>query len=377
MRVVFICGSLEPGRDGVGDYVRRLAGELLQQNHTVTAISINDSYSPKELIGYQKTSTHSVPVVRVPSHWSSKRRIDFIQDRIKEFNPEFISLQFVPFSFQSYGLPFKLGKALKRLGQGRKWHIMFHELWVGMEVNASIKFVFWGFLQKRIIVALLKKLSPSVVHTQTSLYKMHLENLGFETSLLPLFSNIPNSYPLEKARLSNSPSCTIPSRLTFVLFGGIHPGCSINDFANDAAMYSKEKSVKITLIMIGRCGVEQDYWETLWKNKGLTVLKLGEQPPAVISKVLTEADMGISTTPICLVEKSGSVAAMKEHGLPVISLARAWRPRGIKRVEVPSGILEYEQGNFKKIFEVQPIPETKTDLPHIATHLLKAFQNTY
>lgn len=27
MTILFLCGSLEPGRDGVGDYTRRLAGD--------------------------------------------------------------------------------------------------------------------------------------------------------------------------------------------------------------------------------------------------------------------------------------------------------------------------------------------------------------
>ena len=30
MNLLFICGSLEPGKDGVGDYIRRLSSELLQ-----------------------------------------------------------------------------------------------------------------------------------------------------------------------------------------------------------------------------------------------------------------------------------------------------------------------------------------------------------
>ena len=29
MKIVFICGCLEPGKDGVGDYTRRLSAELI------------------------------------------------------------------------------------------------------------------------------------------------------------------------------------------------------------------------------------------------------------------------------------------------------------------------------------------------------------
>ena len=42
MKLLFLCSSLEPGRDGVGDYTRRLAGECLRQGHEVRLLSLND-----------------------------------------------------------------------------------------------------------------------------------------------------------------------------------------------------------------------------------------------------------------------------------------------------------------------------------------------
>ena len=35
MKIAFLCGSLEPWRDGVGDYTRRLAGDLQACGHQV------------------------------------------------------------------------------------------------------------------------------------------------------------------------------------------------------------------------------------------------------------------------------------------------------------------------------------------------------
>mgnify|MGYP003474349261 CR=1 FL=1 len=45
MKILFICGSLEPGKDGVGDYTRRFCGELLKMNYEVQILSINDLHS--------------------------------------------------------------------------------------------------------------------------------------------------------------------------------------------------------------------------------------------------------------------------------------------------------------------------------------------
>ena len=41
MRVTFICSSLEDGRDGVGDYTRRLAASVTRMGHAVQAMVLN------------------------------------------------------------------------------------------------------------------------------------------------------------------------------------------------------------------------------------------------------------------------------------------------------------------------------------------------
>jgi hypothetical protein len=43
MKVLFICGSAQPQRCGVGDYSRRLAGELIRQGHKASIVSLMDA----------------------------------------------------------------------------------------------------------------------------------------------------------------------------------------------------------------------------------------------------------------------------------------------------------------------------------------------
>jgi hypothetical protein len=40
MRILFVCGSLEPVNDGVGDYTRRLCGELVRTEIDAQIISL-------------------------------------------------------------------------------------------------------------------------------------------------------------------------------------------------------------------------------------------------------------------------------------------------------------------------------------------------
>ena len=170
MKILFLCGSLELGRDGVGDYTRRLAGELIRQGHQAAIIALNDRHVEFKLDEKQEIETISVLVLRLPSSMSANERFVQAENYIQEFNPKWLSLQYVPFSFQDKGLPIGLGRKLARIGKGRNWHVMFHELWVGMNVEASFKLKIWGIIQREITSSILKQLRPLVIHTQSKLF---------------------------------------------------------------------------------------------------------------------------------------------------------------------------------------------------------------
>ena len=53
MKIVFLCGSLEPGRDGVGDYTRMLAAEIIRKGHNAAIVALADKYSLEPFIGTQ------------------------------------------------------------------------------------------------------------------------------------------------------------------------------------------------------------------------------------------------------------------------------------------------------------------------------------
>ncbi len=346
MRIVFLCGSLEPGRDGVGDYTRRLAGELIRQGHQAGIVALNDQHTTDEFNGAQESDGITIPVLRLPSHWLLVQRFQRASLWIDDFSPEWLSLQFVPFSFHPKGLAFGMGKLLGRIGKGRRWHLMVHELWVGMDKESPIKFVYWGWLQRQLIKSLIIKLKPAVIHTQTKLYIKLLEKIGFKPQHLPLFGNISvtsNSGKNYNQRIENNDSSQI---ISFVVFGGIHPNAPIGQLAKELKSFSNNKGIKVILKMIGRCGPEQLRWEAECKAAGLQVELLGEQSQEYVSEVLSSSSFGISTTPASLIEKSGSVAAMREHGLTILCISRTWHPRGINEFELPPGVVNYNQGEI-------------------------------
>src|SRR5690606_39136088 len=185
------CGCLEPGKDGVGDYTRRLAGELIRQDIPVGILSYNDMFVDDEVLEQQVSENSSIPCLRLSSAWHSSKRSEHAKRWIECHAPEWLSLQYVPYAFHKKGLPFGLGSQLEKIGGNTKWHMMFHELWLGLRNNDSIKYLIIGYIQRLLVKTLTNKINIEVVHTHTQLYLRELTKLNLNPIYLPIFSNIP------------------------------------------------------------------------------------------------------------------------------------------------------------------------------------------
>lgn len=352
MKILFLCGSLAPGRDGVGDYTRRLADELIRQGHNAAIIALNDKHI--EILEYasQVSDGIEVPILRLPAAMVSKERYAKAKLYIDEFDPAWLSLQFVPFSFQNKGLPWGLGRELSRIGKGRKWQVMLHELWVGMNVEATSKLKLWGYVQRLVLKKILWYLKPEVLHTQTKVYQFQISKLGYVAHFLPLFGNI----PVVQTKIEKS--CKANNALSLVIFGAIHAGAPVKEFAMQVKEYSITNNTVVELIFIGRCGVEQTTWIAAWSEQGLPYKVMGEQTPEKISEILHNSDCGITTTPHLLAEKSGTVAAMFEHFLPIICVCRKWTIHAFPISNLKSKIACFDEYfNFVDLIENKSISE--------------------
>jgi glycosyltransferase involved in cell wall biosynthesis len=113
-------------------------------------------------------------------------------------------------------------------------------------------------------------------------------------------------------------------------FGTFYP-----DAANDALVallrrFSGSTGRKVVCFLAGRQNAEaRRRWERLASSSDdlLCWFFLGELGEAEVSRYLHALDFGIAATPWALVGKSGSVAAMREHGLPVLVPRNDWTPR--------------------------------------------------
>lgn len=366
--IILICSSLEPGHDGVGDYARRLAAALIKAGHNCAVLSLADRQVAQQQVGTQEADGVDVPVMRLASAIEIKQRFALAKIWVDELNPEWLSLQFVPFGYHPKGLKIGLSKLLLGFGNGRKWHMMFHELWVGIADEESQKLKWWGKAQRMLIKSLVKNLKPAIIHTQTGLYHTLLVKLGFKAAYLPLYGNIPVIGEGKQGEIQKD-------RIDFVIFGAIHDRAPIAAFAREAALYQHANQIPISLTIMGRGNSEQERWASEWQKAGLTLHLNKELLPGRISEILSASTIGLSATALAVIEKSGSYAAMRDHGLPVISVSKPWTPSGVARPPIPPGVTEYIPGNFEDCIARSTFMPYGTDISAVASQFAGALKN--
>lgn len=337
MKIFFICGSLEPGRDGVGDYSRRLCVALLRKGIAVQILSLCDQHAISFIREYQTLEESTVVVNRIPKATTNKQRFIWSQGIITDFEPDWISVQYVPYSFHPKGMPLWLPSFFKKIKGNHQWHIMFHELWIGMDTHDSFKNKCIGFFQKYLLLKILDGEEKKILNTQIDLYQYQLESLGYNVQILPLFSNI------IKNRESNFEKNKDDLELRFCLFGSIHYGAPVQQFIRDLQLVlssSKEQRV-LKFIFIGSCGIAIEEWKEILIANKINFESTGFVSDQEISTILSSCHYGISTTPYVLNQKSGSLAAMLDHELPVLCVARDWDVEGFDQSMVLN-LINYE-----------------------------------
>lgn len=370
MRILFLCGSIEPGRDGVGDYVRLLAKKLTENMHTISILALSTHHIMHEQYGIEVYDGTSVETLSIPAEYLGNKRNLLAKSFIEKVNPELISLQFVIFSYHKKGLPFRLGYDLKNIAPHARWQIMFHEIWIGLQLNASVKYRIWGFLQQQIIKSIVDKLKPVKVHTHTRLYKAALELLYPQVTILPLFSNIPK-LTLRNKNADLKDSLRDKTIFSFVIFGTIHPGAPIIEFAQEAAEYAAINSTDLVFKFIGRNGKELSHWQTILEGNGFLCITIGECEEEQIACILDSANAGISSSSFLTLEKSGTVAAFRDFSLPVLCVAKYWESRiSFHFSDELTGITNYHRGNFRKFMSERPIIYQPNTLDSIATRFM-------
>jgi len=323
MKIVFICGSLEDGKDGVGDYTRRLGRKLVENGCSIGIIALHDKYVDGKLLG--EGEEPSMRTLRLSTHLTWERRTALVTEFIKEVDPEWISLQFVGFAYHRYGLPVSMVSLLRKVSKGRNLHIMFHELWCGMSASARAKELVLGKLQYWFLKVMVPTLKPKKVFTNIERYAKRLKELGEQPLLVPVFSNIPLASRVsdvlwDKVIAENGlqPLLTsLEDKLILGFFGSIYPIQGFTALMKNAHEAASVLGRECCIVLIGN-NSKQDLDKLSGYSIKSRVFELGMQSPGVINRTMELVDFGVVTTPIDGINKSGGAAAWIERGIPIL-----------------------------------------------------------
>jgi len=330
MKLLFLCTSLEPSRDGVGDYTRLLAEACIEAGHSCQIVALNDAFIETARQEYQHGRSQNILCLRLPvtGTWAQKTAV--VQEFAALFTPDWLSWQIVPYGFNPKGVIPDEVQALSRLGTGRRTHILLHELWIGLSKDEPMKNRGWGALQRRALNKLISSLNATTVHTTNPTYQEVLRREGLQTGILPLFGNIPV--------IKTTPPPPDTRRWTGGIFGTVHPQFDPKRCFEALVAGTEVSHRKLRVLGIGRLG---EYGEKMFAQLEkdyagrLEVSVVGEKSPDEVSRLLQAIDFGIATHPWALAGKSGAVAAMLDHGLPVVVPRDDWALRR-RPLSIPS-----------------------------------------
>jgi len=259
--------------------------------------------------------------------------------------PDWVSLQFVPFAFDPRGLCFDLGSWLTAMNSQAPWHIMFHELWLGLGEDATVKDRIWGSLQRKAVLNVTNRLRPGPVHTQTTPYRTVLGREKIKADILPLFSNIPcvsgdGWRDLLEPLVAQATGKPQPGDTLYLagILGAVHPQWHVGEAVETILPLVQRLKKRLVLVFLGKNNLNQESFDDLRTQlQGRAdMVVAGERPAAEISKLLQTLDLGLATTPLEVIQKSGSAAAMLEHGLPLLVIRDDWHLRGTARQNPPA-----------------------------------------
>jgi hypothetical protein len=292
------------------------------------------------LAEWQESESTRVECLRLPSSLPWPERTALARDWVEEFNPDWVSLQFVPFGFHPKGLCFGFEKHLMSIIGHRPLHWMFHELWVLWSFPLSLKKRLLGQAQKLWLRHALRQLKPRAVSTQLPLYQVELNKVGVVAKLLPLHGNIPvvaKPVDAQSWLQVRCPELNSGEMVAAGFFGGILPTLNRDLFAGalkDMAFPGKP----LVVFSGGKLDATgAAIWDSLADQfqASARFVKLGPMDDAGVSHYLSALDYGLTGYPPELMGKSGAVAAMREHGLSVLACGSLSSPDGAARPSLP------------------------------------------
>ncbi len=354
--ILIMCGCLEPGKDGVGDYVLRIGSWLEANGVEVAYLAMNDRY-------VERSDQSSKMRLRLSSVNSWESRFTKVQSFIETIEPSFIFLQFVPYAFHQKGVPGKFVRLLQELKTEASWIFMFHEAYIDGDLSSKQKLV--RLYQKRVIKKLLRNSEDNQVFTSNKKYQKMLDRIGISSAILPLFGNVPFSDRPASKRGEGETKIG-------VYFGAPPKEETFDVFTTRLKEASKEHQLEVRFC--GRPSPKLEKFISYLKIncQMVRIVELGEMESDDLSLEFFGADFGISRIAPELIGKSGASTAMLEHGL------KLWIPLARSNKHIESEVIfrpELCYSDFEDLMRDRSVHAPESNIDNTGKILLDRIQN--
>ena len=382
MKISFVVSCYTPGKDGVGDYVRRLVGALHEQGHRCQIIAVADRYALTSDTSNIRTASDAPDIVRI--NWTDwcQNRLEPARAGIKAFAPDWVSLQMVCFGYAHRGLLFDAQRRLLGLVRGlvARRHMMWHEAWAGAGVGSPLRHRVLGLLQRRLLARFQQRWAALATHTSNEGYRQLLATIGVDAKILPLFGGLP-VVPVHRELARNLlldrlclPCTGDSNRWIAGVFGSIPPEWEDVPALASIGAQVAASGHQLVMVQLGRAGPAG---ELVWQRVAeeltpqITFLRIGETDESSLSMYLSALDFGISTTPWIVSGKSSTNAALIERGVPVVVTRNDCQFRSIKAPECSPWLFRLDNSLVAQLGTAHLHPVPAVSVRHVALQLIR------
>ena len=328
MSLVIVVGGLEPMRDGIGDHSRRLAAALIKRGIPTALLALADQVVEDDSRrARQSDDGVEIETLRLSTRVPFQERAAQGRRFIEEVGGRHALFAFSPYQFDLRGVVSRALVELPEMVEGMTSSILFHETWIGEEETDGLWTRLVGFTQRRLVQMLAHDLKPVKLYSTNPVYRHMLDAYDIKTQVVPHCGNVPVQetraddwlpQALAAAGIAMGPN-GLKDFYLIGLFGSLYRGLELPRLLPSFEAVARRKGRKPLIANIGIIGNGAQWarWKLVYGER-FGLVDLGPTTVLRISQFINTVDLGVSTTTLALVGKSGTAAAFIEHGVPLL-----------------------------------------------------------
>jgi glycosyltransferase involved in cell wall biosynthesis len=300
LKFTIITPTLPPTIDGIGDHTAMLARELVKKHRVSILVSEDQTITPIE-----GTSTIPCFAAKAPStNWN-------LHQQVKANPPDWLVLQYNPFSYGNRGfnlvLP-KVMKAIKRDCSQTRIVMMGHERYMPV---INLKFAIMTTWQRYEYHRIARSIDLAVIPTKLWADEFRARHRSTPTFQLPVGSNLPFATQANREEVRQQLGISSET-IVLGIFGTAHPSRLVH-YVRDSAFALQKKGQKAVVLYIG-----PDVARVKEIMGSAPLLTDGPLPPQEVSRRLTGVDIYTATMIDGVSGRRGSFFAGLQLGIATI-----------------------------------------------------------